>query len=245
MNNYKDYIKTETDENGIEWFWIEEPLFTFDYFEKSINERYNARLIHRTKNDNKKFIEFIKEEIIECNNHFSQKPTYDFLVLSFAEKKSGNCWFSDETITEFQRYFLDYSNYKYSSFMVEFLGNKLKEFQEPKQNIKPKKELKDFFINNTKIEIIEKIQKEFKDYNGKRMAFIIYLLESEFKIITYSLNGKIDSRKHFVEALQNKTASMQGINKYFTPNDVNLNIHKFQNDNDFINIKELLLRTIN
>ena len=127
MGMYKDYIKSETDENGINWYWIEEPLFTFDYFEKSINERYNARLKHRTNNDLKKIFDFINEEIIDCKKHFIEKPAYNFSILSFSEKYTGDLWFSDETIGEFQSYLLAYSNYKYTGFMIDFLENKLKE----------------------------------------------------------------------------------------------------------------------
>lgn len=110
--------------------------------------------------------------------------------------------------------------------------------------IKPKKEFKDYFNSDINIEVIEKIQKDFKDSIGKKMAYLIYLLETDLKFITYSLNGKNDSRKHFVESLINKTISMQGINKYFEPHDVKLNIFQFEKESDYINTKEKLTKAI-
>jgi hypothetical protein len=110
--------------------------------------------------------------------------------------------------------------------------------------IKLKKEFNSFFKADTKPEIIEKIQINFKNNIGKKMAYLIYLLETDLKIITYSLNGKDDSRKHFVESLVNKTVSMQGINKCFVSHAYELDIKKFEKDNDYVTTKEKLLKTI-
>ena len=115
------------------------------------------------------------------------------------------------------------------------------------ESIKPDeviKEFKDFFIPDVKIETINNIQTNFKDLIGKKMAFLIYLLETEFKIINYSLNGKNDSRKHFVKSLKSIDTKMQGINKHFETNSTNLSIHKFENDNDYKKIKDFLTKTI-
>ena len=106
------------------------------------------------------------------------------------------------------------------------------------------KEFKDFFIPDVKIETINNIQTNYKDLIGKKMAFLIYLLETEFKIINYSLNGKNDSRKHFVKSLKSIDTKMQGINKHFEANSTNLSIHKFENDNDYKKIKDFLTKTI-
>lgn len=128
---------------------------------------------------------------------------------------------------------------------INFL--KAKEIPQQPKAVKPdevKKEFKDFFNPDVSINVIETIQSDFKDYKGKKMAYIVYLLETNFKIITYSLNGKNDSRKHFVEAMINKTIAMQGINKYFESNDVKLNIYKFEKASDYVSIKEKLLKTI-
>ena len=125
--------------------------------------------------------------------------------------------------------------------------NALKTIPQQVESIKPDeviKEFKDFFIPDVKIETINNIQTNYKDLIGKKMAFLIYLLETEFKIINYSLNGKNDSRKHFVKSLKSIDTKMQGINKHFEANSTNLSIHKFENDNDYKKIKDFLTKTI-
>ena len=110
--------------------------------------------------------------------------------------------------------------------------------------IKPKKEFKDFFNPDVKIETIENIQKEFEEYDNKKMAYLIYLLHKEFDLINYSVKSRDMSRKHFVESLLNKEIVMQGINKYFQTNDVELCINGYHKDNDYISTKEKLSKTI-
>ena len=110
--------------------------------------------------------------------------------------------------------------------------------------IKPKKEFKDFFNSDVKIETIENIQKEFEEYDNKKMAYLIYLLHKEFDLINYSVNSRDMSRKHFVESLLNKEIVMQGINKCFQTNDVELCINGYHKDNDYISTKEKLSKTI-
>ena len=51
-------------------------------------------------------------------------------------------------------------------------------------------------------------------------------------------------RKHFVESLLNKEIVMQGINKCFQTNDVELCINGYHKDNDYISTKEKLSKTI-
>lgn len=107
-----------------------------------------------------------------------------------------------------------------------------------------KKEFKDFFNPDVEIETITKIQNEFKEYYGKKMAVLIYLLETKFKVLSYSLDSKTDGRKHLVDSLNNSKPNMQPINKCFITYSYKLDITKFENDKDFINIKEKLLKTI-
>lgn len=107
-----------------------------------------------------------------------------------------------------------------------------------------KKELKDFFNTNVNVNVIQSIQKEFKDYKGKKMAHLIYLLHKDFKIINYSLNSRNESRKHFVSLLKGTDFRMAGIDKYFELSDVKLENPKFEIDPDYIDIKEKLLKTI-
>ena len=139
-----------------------------------------------------------------------------------------------------------------------FLNDRLQEINKPEQNepaiieevktqtkpIKPKKEFKDFFNPNVKIETIENIQKEFEEYDNKKMAYLIYLLHKEFYLINYSVNSRDMSRKHFVESLLNKEIVMQGINKCFQTNDVELCINGYRKDNDYISTEEKLSKTI-
>jgi hypothetical protein len=107
-----------------------------------------------------------------------------------------------------------------------------------------KKEFKDFFNTDVNVNVIQSIQKEFKDYKGKKMAHLIYLLHKDFKIISYSLNSRNESRKHFVSLLKGTDFRMAGIDNYFELSDVKLENPKFEVDPDYIDIKEKLLKTI-
>jgi hypothetical protein len=142
---------------------------------------------------------------------------------------------------------------------IKYKSLQLIETPEPQQNktgntdevkktqakpIKPKKEFKEFFNTDINIEVIEKIQNDFKDSIGKNMAFLIYLLHKEFKVINYSVNSRNESRKHFVTSLKGIDFRMAGVDKYFELNDVKLNIKQFEKDNDYINTKEKLLKAI-
>ena len=141
-------------------------------------------------------------------------------------------------ITEFERS-IDINEIN----QIEALKNQPQQVESVKTN-EVIKEFKDFFIPDVKIETINSIQTKYKDLIGKKMAFLIYLLETEFKIISYSLNGKDDSRKHFVKSLKSIDTKMQGINKHFETNSTNLSIHKFENDNDYKKIKDFLTKTM-
>ena len=121
---------------------------------------------------------------------------------------------------------------------------------EPQQieTVKPdrvlKNEFKDFFKENVSIKVIERIQTDFKDCKGKKMAHLIYLLHKDFNIITYGINSRTESRKHFVSLLKGTDFRMAGIDKYFELSDVKLLNPKFESDPDYIDIKEKLLKTI-
>lgn len=64
--------------------------------------------------------------------------------------------------------------------------------------------LNDFFVKTIDNKIIEKIKAEFASYSGKRMAIVVYLLQTEFKIIELHANSHTQSRKHFIKALTSK-----------------------------------------
>lgn len=76
------------------------------------------------------------------------------------------------------------------------------------------------------------------------MAILIYLLETEFKVISYSLDSKTEGRKHLVDSLNNSKPNMQPINKCFITYSYKLDIPNFDKDKDFINIKEKIHKTI-
>lgn len=113
----------------------------------------------------------------------------------------------------------------------------------------PKKDFKDFFKEHINIDKIEVIQKKYKDFDGKKMAYVIYLLHKEFNVINYSLNSRVESRKHFVFALYKKDNinKMEGINRYFNPSDITLLAPDYSKDNDYTTIKtdiQTILNTI-
>jgi hypothetical protein len=112
------------------------------------------------------------------------------------------------------------------------------------KSIKPKNEFKDFFNTDVSVKVIEKIQDDFKEYYGKKMAMLIYLLETEFKLISYSLDSKTDSRKHFVDSLNKSKINMQPINIFFVTHTYKLGITKFEENEDFVRIKEKLQEAI-
>ncbi len=98
--------------------------------------------------------------------------------------------------------------------------------------------LHDFFIPGTSPEIIKLIQKEFKTYEGKKMAVLISVLERDLKLITYFPNSKTHGRKHFVLVFTNsENVKMQGINKYF---DSKGDLKVGSRDSDLLDIKEKL-----
>lgn len=55
--------------------------------------------------------------------------------------------------------------------------------QQTEADKKVKKEFKDFFNTDVNIEIINNIQKYFKDLKGKKMAYLIYLLHKEYELM--------------------------------------------------------------
>jgi hypothetical protein len=147
--------------------------------------------------------------------------------------------------------FLQYSEIIFieNSIKQLVLKNEVKELFESQQTkiIKPdevKKELKDFFNSDIKPETIKLIEDKFRTLIGKRLAYLIYLLDVEFDMINYSLKSNNNSRKHFVESLKNEKIKMQGVNYYFTTYTTKLKSPDFDKDNDFIKIKKALSNSI-
>ena len=106
------------------------------------------------------------------------------------------------------------------------------------------KTFKEFFNKEVPDEVIQKIQLEFKEQNGKKLAFLIYLLHKVHKLIDYSSNSKTEARKHFILGLTGKSNIVAGVDKIFNLNDVTIEDPKFESDNDYITIKEKLQKAI-
>lgn len=119
------------------------------------------------------------------------------------------------------------------------LSEKVKTAVEKSQKAKPQgNTLKQFFIEEIDPKIINTLQIKYKDLYGKKMAYLIYLLHKEFKLINYSLRGTKDNRKRFVNEFTGKNKNnIEGINKNFNPNDITLEIDKYHKDNDYITIQ--------
>ncbi len=240
----KDYIRTEKslktniikyligcnkDQiNVIQYHWYEiEDNFI------SIKDLIRAIEYYKVTNDTLKAIK-LKQYIVSKLKLIVRDLEFFHIYLTETpiEAKINNL------ITEFERS-IDINEIN----QIEALKNQPQQVESVKTN-EVIKEFKDFFIPDVKIETINSIQTKYKDLIGKKMAFLIYLLETEFKIISYSLNGKDDSRKHFVKSLKSIDTKMQGINKHFETNSTNLSIHKFENDNDYKKIKDFLTKTM-
>jgi len=104
---------------------------------------------------------------------------------------------------------------------------------------KPQLELKDFFSSDLTIETINEIKNRFREYRGKKMAILIYLLQTVHEKIIIVNHSKTQSRQHFVRAFTgDKNIKMQGINKVFDSATNNLNILK--TDADYIKIDQEL-----
>jgi hypothetical protein len=128
--------------------------------------------------------------------------------------------------------------------ILAFLNSKKENLNNKPQQTTPtvnnasKKETKklnsfnDFFIETTP-EKIESIKNQYRNLtNGKSLAYLIYLLQNEFKIINYSLRGSADSRKQFIKSLTGiQYKSTEFVNKYFNANEVTLNINTINDTN--------------
>jgi hypothetical protein len=105
----------------------------------------------------------------------------------------------------------------------------------------------DFLNDNTNSNLLQVIQNNFKDFEGKRLAILIYLLQEESKIISIISNSKTHSRKQFIQLFKNDCYfdKFQAVNKYIDSysNELNLPTDK-ESDADYINIKEKLKKII-
>ena len=132
---------------------------------------------------------------------------------------------------------------------AETIKNEINLPRHPQNNNSFKNEisLSDFLNNKSDKDKLIQIQKDFKNYKGKSMAILIYLLQEEFKIINIISNSKTHSRKQFIQLFKDDSSfnKYQAINKYLNPYSGELNLSTNNDfDADFITIKEKLTKII-
>lgn len=188
-------------------------------------------------------IEFLAKQKTVLGLLFNEKDQFNKFISNEIER-------SQQRIDSQKEFLLKMKHHKFESKendiqICESYINYL-EAKKPSQAkpTKPKNEFKDFFNTDVSVKVIEKIQDDFKEYYGKKMAILIYLLETEFKLISYSLDSKTDSRKHFVDSLNKSKINMQPINKSFVTHTYKLDITKFEENEDFVRIKGKLQEAI-
>ncbi|ENI5461501.1 hypothetical protein K5L04_02265 [Flavobacterium psychrophilum] len=188
-------------------------------------------------------IEFLEKQKTILGLLFNEKDQFNKFISIEIERTQKRIDSQKEFLLKMKLH--KFENKENDIKICESYINYLKVKQQP-EAVKPKKnDFKGFFNNNVSTEVIEKIQDEFKEYYGKKMAMLIYLLETEFKLITYSLDSKTDGRKHFVDSLNKSKPNMQPINRCFFSYAYGLDITHFEKDKDFVRIKEKLQETIN
>lgn len=112
-----------------------------------------------------------------------------------------------------------------------------------------KKELtwSDFLINKSDLDKLLTIQNNFKQYEGKRLAILIHLLQNEYRILNIISKSKTHSRKHFICLFKedNSFDKTYAINKYIDPFSNKLNLTTaYEFDADYVDVKEKLTKII-
>jgi hypothetical protein len=151
-----------------------------------------------------------------------------------------------EDFQRFTRYNVErYSNYDFAIFcnnVAGFIGSDVLKYKKHIPGVKQslsKFTLNDFF-KETSPQVIEQIQNTFKDYTGKKMAILIYLLQTTLKKIKIINRSKTQSKKQFVVNLTgDNDIQMQSINKVFQPGTDKL-LGISETDVDYINTIEKL-----
>lgn len=104
-------------------------------------------------------------------------------------------------------------------------------------------EFKEFFNDETSEIIISHIQSKFINYRGKKIAILIYLLQSEYKIINIINYSQTRSRKHFIKALTKvENIKVQNVDKVFQAGTNKIRYN--DTDADYIIIKNQLNKII-
>ncbi|MEQ8419603.1 MAG: hypothetical protein RIB64_06310 [Arenibacter algicola] len=97
-----------------------------------------------------------------------------------------------------------------------------------------------FFVEGFDSDKIRKIHDSFKDLIGRQIACLIYLLQSEEKIVVIIKKDKKISRKHFVNSLKGEfIENVSGVGDFFVPGENSLRFIP-DNDDSYIEIKRKL-----
>lgn len=101
----------------------------------------------------------------------------------------------------------------------------------------------DFVKNKSDVDLLHIVQNSFKQLEGKRLAILIYLLQTENNIISIISKSKTHSRKHFICIFKQDESfdKEYAVNKYLDPFTSDLIIPTLKiHDSDYIDIKEKL-----
>lgn len=211
----------------------------YNTFEEIKIKKYLFDFVNKTDYINKVF-EYLTETVpAKCwtqNNGFSINYLHNQREITggFEDGQRSGYFYKAWTII--------FSNHSiFEPLFLDYLKGKKQNLKVGAETEKPKiKTFKEFFNADVSDDVIQKIKDEFKDYYGKKMAYLIYLLNVEFKLITYYLESKTDSRKHFVYSLNKSNPNMQGINECFNYRDYTLENPNWLTHQNFITIKDKL-----
>lgn len=129
--------------------------------------------------------------------------------------------------------------YKYLIGEIDNLND-----MEQKLDSRKKITFDDFFKSEIEDKKRKIIKEKYKNLVGKQLAILIYLLQSEFKVIEIYPHSKDRSRSHFVKVLTaNNEIKMQGINKYFDASTDKINVR--EEDQDYATLKSELNALLN
>lgn len=218
--------------------------FTLLFAEIKKTENYtyeNCKLI----NDYWKLTEQIRIDYDKAS--FDNDSAYD--NDDFCKDCDEITYLNYERVEEFCEFRLSDESIERKFSITDILQNsEISHKQTGKKSTKTKQPiLLDFLNNSSDLSLFVDIQKEFKHYEGKRLAILIYLLQNERKIINIIPKSRTHSRKHFVCLFKedNNFDKMFAVDKYIDSYNNNLNLPTTnENDADYIDVKEKLYKII-
>jgi hypothetical protein len=211
--------------------WPKDPKLAFELFKNFYAYKFFliqvSKFLENIGSWNQKAI---KDEL-NIYNQFIEKAD-KFNLMEAAEQRANLRNQYQWYVLLANNYFLTHSIEKCNNNLVQNLYAKYFLFREllytkleTDTNSKQKKLFfKDFFDDRISPDLINNIQQEFKDLEGKKMAILIYLLQNKYRYITIIRNSKTESREHFVRELTGKNEfNMQYINRILKDNELQLN----------------------